>query len=188
MLTPGDLAKFVSTDVGRARMARQWSRGEFTYATNGHIMVRIPRLAEVPECSDAPDVEGIVMPLLADQTETAPLPAYELPKVDKNECRTCEGRGLEHDCPDCECKCDDCDGTGGGVRAQISIGMFGAIYKLDYIKLLWMTLPGLRFSVRPPKEGPAKFIFDGGGVGAIMPMSSPYQHHIEIAPSDCEPL
>src|SRR5271166_2898199 len=157
MLTPGDLAKFVSTDVERARMARPWSRGEFTYATNGHIMVRIPRLAEVPECSDAPDVEGIVMPLLADQTETAPLPAYELPKVDKNECRTCEGRGLEHDCPDCECECDDCDGT-GAVRAHVSIGLCGAIYNADCIELLRTTLPGLRFSVRLPKEGPAKFI------------------------------
>src|SRR5271166_6020370 len=187
MLTPGDLTKFVSTDVGRARMARPWSRGEFTYATNGHIMVRIPRLAEVPERSDGPDVESKVMPLLADQTETAPLPAYELPKVDKDECLTCNGRGLIHGCPDCKCKCYDCDGT-GAVRVKVSIELSGAIYDADYIELLRTTLSGLRFSVRPPKEGPAKFSFDGGGVGAIMPMSSPYPHHLEIAPSDCGQL
>jgi hypothetical protein len=50
-----DLTPFcASPDANRCQIERPWSRGKWTYATDGKIVVRIPRDPEVPENKLAP--------------------------------------------------------------------------------------------------------------------------------------
>lgn len=50
-----DLTPFcASPEANRWQIESPWSRGKWTYATNGNIVVRIPRDPEVPENKLAP--------------------------------------------------------------------------------------------------------------------------------------
>ncbi len=46
-MTVAELVQFCHPE--RKSCARPWSSGPFTYATNGHILIRVPRLADAPE-------------------------------------------------------------------------------------------------------------------------------------------
>ncbi len=48
-MTKDDLKPFCSPDPIRETMAESWTAGAFSYATSGHILIRVPRLADVPE-------------------------------------------------------------------------------------------------------------------------------------------
>lgn len=43
------LQKFCSTDSFRVNINKPFSQGEYTYATNGHIIVRVPRIEGIGE-------------------------------------------------------------------------------------------------------------------------------------------
>jgi hypothetical protein len=178
MLTSGDLKKFCWRDKNsRPYLRGPWSRDGFTYATNGHVVVRIDRLGDVAENEKAPDCEKIFAGI-ADQVELLPIPAFEIPKVESEDCEDCEGRGMEHDCPDCGCECESCEGTGQAIE-KFSVTLFGVIYDAGRIKLI-QSLPGLLFSARPPEAKAARFIFEGGD-GAIMPRVVARDRHIEVS-------
>jgi len=51
-----DLKKYCSKDETRPYLHEPFSRGEWTYATNGHIAVRVPKLADVPEPQKVVDI------------------------------------------------------------------------------------------------------------------------------------
>jgi hypothetical protein len=106
-----------------------------------------------------------------------PLPACEIPKGEVITCDECAGRGTEHDCPDCNCDCALCDGT-GEITEAISVTVRGAIYNTVYIRRI-MDLPGLLFSTNPPQVDAARFTFDGGE-GLIMPMRSRAHRHVDL--------
>lgn len=178
-ITAADLQPFCSTENSLEYLRRPWSKEGFTYATNGHVLIRVPRLSDVPENDKAPNTDKIFAGT-ADQTATQKIPTAKIPKGRTFECVSCEGRGTEHDCPDCTCECEECGGVGRSEE-QISAGILGAIYSAKYIRQL-LTFPGLRFSSSPPVDGPARFVFDGGE-GAIMPMRAAYQKHREIVPA-----
>lgn len=168
MSVPIDLMPFCSRDSFRsASIGEPFSREEWTYATNGHVMLRLPRRDDVPERADAPVAEKV--------WPTTPEPVFRAPKVSilpipkEVECNACEGRGTKHDCPDCACVCKTCGGTGhvsDDAKSAVRIGEIDIATR--YARLL-MTLPGLLIS-DPPKDAYVfQFRFDGGE-GILMPL------------------
>ena len=88
-LTKQDLMKFCSTDQSRVRIGNPWSIGEYTVATNGHILIRIPRLPDVPENPKAPRIDKGVFPKSAPEVWYS-IPEFEVPKLIA--CQACLGR------------------------------------------------------------------------------------------------
>lgn len=149
------------------KLGRPFSRGEFTYATDGKILIRVPRRADVPEREDAPAVERVLEQAAA--TAFRPVNKPELPTETRTECESCHGRGVEHDCPDCQCTCKECSGTGSvSADAETSLSLGGAAMSLKYARR-FLTLPGLMIADPCEGAGPLAFRFDGGdGMTAVL--------------------
>jgi hypothetical protein len=125
------LKKFCSDDATRVNVATPWSKGEHSYATNGHILIRVPRLEDVPERDDAPGAVDKMFDIPA-PAEWFPLAEIALPDValtTEKTCPDCNGTVGEEgaDCPECdgagtvdfdnrfsdyEVDCKTCDGEG----------------------------------------------------------------------------
>jgi hypothetical protein len=178
MLTADDLRPFCSTDKSLPYLHYPWSRDWFTYATNGHILIKIERLPGMPDNPKAPNADQ-VFNVVQCQTVTAPLPDFEIPEAGKIGCELCGGSGKEYSHLDgVNYDCEPCDGT-GTITELISVTLFGTPYAAHYIKLL-RALPGFQLSTNPPSlYGPSRFVFDGGE-GAIMPLRHNYDRHIEV--------
>lgn len=167
-----DMQKFCGTEERVAEIRHPFTRGDFTYATNGHIMIRVPRLAEDCDQPRAPHAEKLFD--MAPAMELAPLPAMELPEPATEECPVCtEGENI-HDCPNCTCSCETCDDK-GEIQVQVSCDLNGAIYQTKYIRLI-QTLPGVLFATNAPQSGSARFAFDGGE-GLLNSCRARMEHH-----------
>lgn len=159
-----DLTPFCASErFGGANMTRPFSRGEWTYATDGKVAARVPRRSDVPEYDDAPHIERvwpkeaalIFMPVV--QT-TLPDPEYA-------QCDICDGRGTQHDCPDCQCRCDQCDGE-GRLETTASVAAGSALITRRVAELL-MKLP--EAEVAPVSVMIMQFRFRGGeGICTIL--------------------
>lgn len=175
-----NLLPFCSTNPARPTCMAPFSIGEFTYATDGVIAVRVPRRADVPEVEKAPDARRVFFDVGAD-TFVAP-PVKKLPKPKSEECYSCDGNGKAHDCPNCNCACATCCGTG---RVSSDRNVCVTIKEKPFALALWrriFELPGLKISpVRDDEHKPLQFRFDGGE-GAIMGLSSRLDTVIEILP------
>ena len=168
-----DLKKFCGTDTWRTYLHEPFSSGEYTYATDGHIIVRVPRVAAIGEVPRTPNPEKIFAPMPADgwRTLRVALPPVAPPK----ECGSCYD-GFEHDCPDCTFECYECKGT-GFVVAKVSNEIGGVIFDLKYIRMI-AELPGVEIVITDGKS-PAFFRFEGGD-GVLMPMSSEFENHVKV--------
>ena len=135
------LRLFCAKDSFDRRLDNPFSRGAFTYATNGHIMIRIARLESVGEIERPPDVDGVVLANAAALEGTMrPLRAPVPLSSGAEECEACQGTGYEHDCPDCSCNCPICGGT--GKLEEFTIVKIGKRYfSSGYIRLV-ERLPG----------------------------------------------
>jgi hypothetical protein len=83
-----DLTPFcASPEANRCQIERPWSRGKWTYATDGKIVVRIPRDSEVPENKLAPSA----MPLFTAHFKGASgfQPIVEAPTPGIETCKLC---------------------------------------------------------------------------------------------------
>lgn len=172
-----DLMPFCSRDDARPYIERPYSRGEWTYATDGRILVRVPRIDDVPDNDKAPDAQK-----LFDQNtggEHIKLPAFEIPKPGPaEECDECEGRGVDHECPDCKCTCSECHGTGEPVRGKrTSVGIDHVTFAGRYMLLL-QALPNVELTLPPGPDVPSHFRFDGGE-GLLMQMRGTMSEHIK---------
>ena len=81
-----DITPFcASPEANRCQIERPWSRGKWTYATDGKIVVRIPRDPEVPENKLAPSA----MPLFTAHFKGARTfqPFEGTPLVDMKTCK-----------------------------------------------------------------------------------------------------
>jgi hypothetical protein len=173
------LKDFCSKDPARYYLTEPFTQDEYTYATNGHIMVRVPKIDGVGPCkshtpfnADGP-LKGI------DEIQFEPFD-FKLPldPGSKGDCPDCDGRGYEHDCPDCECECDLCHGSGeADPELRVSTTVAGRIFSLGYIRMI-TRLPGALIG-KTKDNTPLFFKFDGG-VGAVMIRSAPLKDHIEI--------
>lgn len=168
-----DLKKFCGTDTWRTYLHEPFSRDEYTYATNGHIIVRVPRVAEIGEVPRILAPEKIFAPLPADgwRTLRVALPPAAPPK----ECGACYD-GYEHDCPGCTCECYECKGTGLD-EPNLSTEIGGVIFDLKYIRMI-AELPGVEIYVTDGKS-PTFFRFEGGD-GALMPMLGGFENHVKV--------
>ncbi len=170
-LTADDLKRFCWPDIDRPTIAQPFSQGSWTYATDGRMMLRVPRLAAVAEREDAPknlDKNIFATNPISEKWQAVPV---DLPDLSTNEeCETCGGSG-DHEC---HCghnhDCGDCKGVGfRPAKAQyVQIG----IHSVSHILLHKIKdIPGIEICVSAKDGSHALGIrFAGGGEGRLMPM------------------
>lgn len=182
-----DLNTFCGKD-SRAYLRQPFSVGQFTYASDGYIAVRVPRQDEIADSGDVGVVKRLAE-FFADVETKAFRPCKftlpEPPPARKKTCPECGGTGHEHDCPDCLCECDACDGTGTEeTTPEVSVDIFGVPFNRDHLALL-TALPDLAICVDTPNN-PACVRFTGG-FGIIMARRDPAEIHILNAVSEESP-
>lgn len=187
------LKSFCAKDDVRYYMNAPILRGEFIFATNGHVMVRVPKFDGI-ECGDGNgpnNIEGLMNGTVRDGL--APIPALPEPEI----CEFCHGAGYAYRCKDCdgegaflrngeEYDCKPCDGVGtlpdgdeadkvecwachGSGHEQQRVEVGGSDFDRRYLAKI-IELPGAMFAPHPTDQRkPAYFTFDGGD-GALMPM------------------
>jgi hypothetical protein len=173
-------------DPSRPAIGRPFSVGTWSYATNGAILVRVPRRDDVAENPAAPNEHAArLCEIVKWPRRYRPVPRLELSEPFEWEeelechwlkCGWFRGRGKVHECPDCKCECPKCSGTGQCPHChgtgkytrknpkQTRIG--SATYTSKY--LAWLqSLPDVE--IWPPrKRDPLAFRFCGGE-GLLMP-------------------
>lgn len=186
-----NLLQFCSDEEWRPYLRKPFRHDGYVYATNGHILVRVPD-------DDRYEAHGKINPAKAmvgfDAADFMPAPQVIIPpKIEPKrvECIDCAGRGKEHDCPDCDCTCETCSGNGFVIASPSrSTTIFGHHYNLEYIRQIY-ALPDLEIAPHSVSIGdiiaPLYFRFSGG-CGALMPMRSPYREHVDIFPQQDRPI
>lgn len=177
-----DLKPFCCKDPVRETLATPWNSNGWTYASNGHIAIRVSQRDCIVR-TDGPNVDRVWAALLPCENYE-PLPDIKIPAdiAEPGECETCGGSTVA-EC--CECgqdrECPDCD---EGIsrepemyRVEVAPGLF---FKARYYVLM-RSLPNLVCDLRPAEEKPRcrHFKFDGGE-GIIMPMFSRAEHQTYI--------
>lgn len=174
-MTPADLQRFCSRDHRRPNLHAPFSRGDFTYASDGVVIVRVARLADVAEISTAPAAESLPFADANAAFTKAPT-TIELPAVKELECECCSGRGSQHDCPQCTCECEECGGH-GQVLETVTVGIGPANFSAKHLKRI-LVLPNLQLGPLSFSD-PVPFRFDGGD-GLIMPVRGKHRHHVDV--------
>jgi hypothetical protein len=152
-MTREDLKPFcISTDWGRVELEEPFSHGLFSYATNGHILIRVPRLADVTSEKGPTSDDLFVRAQSPAEWIDVPDPGPAL--FDRCDC--CGGQPGG---------CDECDWT-GRFEPFTPVRVGDQFFQAKYLRLL-RTLPGVK--IGPTFEMyAARFQFDGGD-GLIMP-------------------
>lgn len=156
-MNAADLQKFCDDGTERRfGIGRPWSRGGYSYATDGHIIVRLPRLEDVPESSDAPDAEKLFAEALV--TQWLPVPGCRMPAPIP--CRWCDGTG--RDPADRRYKCYDCRGTKTVPDELSALSIAGANFACRFLALIqgWEIAPNGQ---------KAAWIRNGEAAGLLMP-------------------
>jgi hypothetical protein len=181
------LSKFCHND--HQILCQPWSIEDHTYATDGHIMIRVARLPDVAENELAPDARQIV-------PKEQPAEWFDIPDCNPpglEDCPKCIGQGKNCDCPECdgdgavwlknsynqyECECKSCEGSGrlpecpscegtGKLYPEKRIEIGAAKFHPKYLLRL-ASLPNCKIGPMGPTEV-AWFKFDGGE-GVLMPV------------------
>lgn len=169
-----DLLQFCGSRGARhAFVWAPWSAGEWTYATNGHLAVRVPRRADVAELSDNPAARLDEWLAAVRDVELVPLPELSKPPPKQTRCIHCSGSGVAHQCPDCTCDCDTCGGT-GLVTAEWTVTWCG-VHLDGHHWLQIAALPEARIATAVAGAGHVAFAFAGDGRGILMPMLHPHR-------------
>lgn len=173
----------------REYMNEPWNAGEYTCATNGHILLRVARSGDFEERPNL--LAGVASHFDVKRTVFYPMPTLPkqkfdtCTKCDKGKvatCSECNGRGeIEcdlghmHDCEECDGKgssrgggesCPDCEGS-GMVKKFTPVSIGKAHIDLKYALLL-SSLGDVKLAPSG-KLDPIYFQFDGGD-GLIMPV------------------
>ena len=168
-----DLTPFVSKDESRFAICRPFSLEEWTYATDGRILIRVPRRVDVPEYEESPKSAASIIP-----TESRPLVSlpefveYDFEALEREkDCGLCEGGGSVA-CETCghEEDCNNCNGKGivNAAPKPDKVVIDGVYFNQLYLTLI-KRLPNVRLGVSLVADGPARIEFDDGE-GALMPM------------------
>ena len=94
------LQQFCSKSRYEERKHTPFSVGEFSYATNGYLMVRIPRLDDVPERDDALNLDRVAPSFATEIALWLPVPF--IAPIAYISCEVCGISGKAYQCPECE--------------------------------------------------------------------------------------
>ena len=164
-----DLKPFCCDNDIRYYLNEPFSKGEYTYATNGDIVVRVSRRDDVPEIEQAPNCEKI----FAEHPFVAAVSIPHAPPLIEGDCDCCNGEGThERKCGNSAgYDCANCNATGKVMKESLPgfsppIAVGDSAFAPRYLRLL-NTLPKIQLSPNGQKAAP--FTFDGG-CGLLMPM------------------
>lgn len=175
------LRPFLGNDPVRPYLHVPFNQDGFTWATNGAVLIRVAEMEEFsPIARDKPF--NVSKPLAGIDEAKFVAARWVLPPFDSSlsaQCKVCDGRGVLHDCPECDCLCEPCAGTGEvDPERRISVQVLGRPFTLCNIRKI-ATLPGLEISDNGGGEKPLLYKFDGGA-GGIMPITQPFETHVDI--------
>lgn len=174
-----DMKQYCGRDPNYDYLHAPFSQGEFTYATDGSIMVRVPKIDAAGPCrrSKPLNVDGPLKGI--ESAKFTPINVSMPPKAEDNiVCPDCEGRGRMHECRDCTCTCRTCNETGTvSSEARTSTEVSGVLFSLGYLRKV-VELPNVRVCVQQGDGKPMLFQFDGG-IGALMPLRGQYETHVD---------
>lgn len=190
-----DLDKFCHSTS--ESMKRPFTRGEYTYATDGHMIVRIPKLDSVEPNEKAPHVENLGWGF--DSVERWVDPPLVSPSL-LSDCYVCQGTGRQTPCPECfgdglieictdhnsyTVDCKTCDGEGSVMGDAENCSQCKGAGKAGETPIEWERgrvsaillfklgeLPKVKLGVCGGDLDPIPFRFEGGD-GYMMPMSLP---------------
>lgn len=150
-----------------------------TFATNGHIIVRIPVAIPGAQSGDNKVVEGVrrLSRQMDGDFQFIKAAHFRLParaETPKVECDECDGTGHQHDCPSCKCVCEECGGSGLVEGDAPSVGLLGKIWNHDYLAMVF-ALPSVEIAAA---DDWLAFRFDGG-VGLLMKRRVEAAQHAE---------
>jgi hypothetical protein len=179
-------------------MCGPFSFGDFTYATNGHILVRVPRRSDVPEWEALNEKTAVLFDEIDYTAANAALTEIpDFPQPEPVACKICKGSGKVSKCPECdgegevtvsndwhdyECECLTCHGEGKvhgtdatcfacdgtGMKKVMKRVAMGCTGFSSHYLTMMKELPGMKIS--PTSEiGPNYFKW-GEGDGLLMPM------------------
>lgn len=193
-MTKDDLQKFCSKTDPKTNTP--FSRGLYTYATDGVILVRVGKMPDIPERENIPAVDKVYSSFnlsVASREYYHPVPDFPAPKTVY--CRKCGSKGKDYTCPECSgtgkvewetcyhdyqsmCKscrgfgiiekaCSTCEGAGSyQLRESFQIG--DQHYDKRYLTLI-RDLHESTFSPGQDIKEPGHFKFSEGD-GFIMPL------------------
>jgi hypothetical protein len=179
-----DIQSFCSTEKWRPRLHKPFSRGGYTWATNGHILIRVQLIKDVPDNGGSENVEGVWNTHFKPESFKPAPPLSILPNIPtiKATCEACDGSGVEHECSHCSHECEECDGTGQAEsqsERKSSVTISGIPYSVHYVRQI-LSLPDCEIEATPVQDRALAFRFRGGE-GILMALREPYDHHTEIA-------
>lgn len=175
-----DLQSFCGDDLSWQYLNAPFKQDNFTFATNGHILVRVALRDSDPDLPKGAleNINNVILKGVEDAIFSPP-PPYTLPPESafaSTRCLSCAGTGRDHECPSCDCDCIDCDGT-GTWPTRVSTTLGAVDFDLTYVRKV-LALPGVELAEAKPDE-PLLFRFSGG-VGALMPLRRKQDNHVEI--------
>lgn len=119
-----ELKKFCSVMLNEYGFNEPFSDDQYSYATDGFLIVRIPRVKELN--NDVPTIVKLTeLPFDSDKAAYAPVPSYEPPEMEN--CPVCRGVRKSYSCDECngdgfvkwqsgsnayEAECKNCHGDG----------------------------------------------------------------------------
>lgn len=165
-----DYAPWCSLDPHRPNLRNPWTRDGFTWATNGHVLIRTGVNKLVGENERAPSPERVLAGFDA-ATNWKPLALRDLPEPTF-----------------CNVWVENFDAIGEPLmetkqncQVATSVGIRGFNLDLRYARLI-AALPECEISVGAQTK-PAYFRF-AGGIGAVMGVLWKYEVHVDLTEGD----
>lgn len=153
-----ELKRFCSTDDSRISIQAPWTHDGYTWATNGHILVRVPEMVDVPENTFAPDCSK----LLAKQPQAVTW--FLVPKCSMPApllCQWCSG--TSKDKRNRRRKCNECKGSRTVENDIANLMVSGTCFAKRYLALIQ------GWKIAPNGKGPA-WIRHSDALGLLMPI------------------
>lgn len=157
-------AEFCKYDSEKRKwMKIPFSQGDFSYAVNLHLFIRVPRVDDIPENPESKGMDRVI----AGDINKDWYPVENVPMLEKAYCDDCLGNGRYYGKT-----CEYCDGE-GKITPDIPFDFHGTVFNQKYLSYL-SSLPNCQLSPQPYLFGalhykPSPFRFDGG-TGILMPM------------------
>lgn len=182
-MTLDQLRQFCSTDKYRWNLLHPWTEGEWSFATDGKLIVMVPVIdgAVAPQGTNPPDGTGFLKNAQALDDSLAWTPFADCQRGDEITCRYCRVEcaacGGEGDTGDCGCEACECQGWVLSTEScaechdirKIAGYQCGVAIIDPWLIRNLVQQPALRFIPAVEKRKPVLFCFDGG-YSFVMPI------------------